>query len=307
MAKLLGTVIFILLIVGSSFDVAQAKVMISELEWKSDYHMALWRAKSEGKIALFYFTRPGHMQVAQDEFENDTLSNEQVRKHLQEMVLISVPVSYTVQYNNAPKQLQSFPDYDRLRDLPGVALVDYRNKNSPFYAKVISAYPFINHAYTLAPIYKPFKAWSATTLLALLQDIPMGTLLERDVALSKHPSVSGTYFELVPNGSLIAINNADWENIHLTNKARQRVGRKPLAYSHHLSLGCRGHAAWMDGRNNLSHASGVRENIAMGYYNASAIVNMWINSSGHYNNMINGSSNYIGVASHNDYWCQRFQ
>lgn len=55
----------------------------------------------------------------------------------------------------------------------------------------------------------------------------------------------------------------------------------------------------------------VGENIAMGYTDAAAVMNGWMNSSGHRANILNGNYNVIGLglaenSSGQKYWTQNF-
>ena len=54
--------------------------------------------------------------------------------------------------------------------------------------------------------------------------------------------------------------------------------------------------------------SAAGENIAMGYQTASAVVNAWMNSSGHRANILNSSFTQmaIGYVESGNYWCQMF-
>ena len=76
--------------------------------------------------------------------------------------------------------------------------------------------------------------------------------------------------------------------------------------------GARNHAHWMASNNNLSHGSGVTENIGMGQTSSGEIVNNWMNSPGHRSNILDGSLTRIGVAvayssNGTPYWCQQFR
>ena len=48
------------------------------------------------------------------------------------------------------------------------------------------------------------------------------------------------------------------------------------------------------------------ENIAAGYSTPEAVVNGWMNSSGHRANILNSSFTHIGVGYYNGYWVQMF-
>ena len=97
-----------------------------------------------------------------------------------------------------------------------------------------------------------------------------------------------------------------------TNAARSRSGLPPLAADGQLMNGARNHARWMARNRNLSHGSGVTENIGMGQTSASEAVSSWMNSSGHRANILGGGHTRIGVAMAHSadgtaYWCQQFR
>ena len=97
-----------------------------------------------------------------------------------------------------------------------------------------------------------------------------------------------------------------------TNAARARSGLPPLVADGQLMNGARNQARWMARNRNLSHGSGVTENIGMGQTSASEAVSSWMQSSGHRANILGGGHTRIGVAMVHSadgtaYWCQQFR
>jgi len=97
-----------------------------------------------------------------------------------------------------------------------------------------------------------------------------------------------------------------------TNAARARSGLGPLTADSQLMNGARNHARWMAQNRNMSHGSGVTENIAMGQTSASGATSSWMQSSGHRANILGGGHTRIGVAmarsaNGTPYWCQQFR
>ena len=97
-----------------------------------------------------------------------------------------------------------------------------------------------------------------------------------------------------------------------TNAARAHSGLPPLAADGQLMNGARNHARWMASHRNLSHGSGVTENIGMGQSSAAEAVSSWMQSSGHRANILDAGHTRIGVAmAHSQdgkaYWCQQFR
>ncbi|MDQ0160356.1 putative YkwD family protein [Alkalibacillus salilacus] len=110
----------------------------------------------------------------------------------------------------------------------------------------------------------------------------------------------------------------------LTNAERQDQGRSPLTYSTELSKVAEEKAKDMYNNNYFSHTSptygspfdmmnqfGINyrtagENIAKGQPSASAVVQDWMNSTGHRRNILSPDFNRIGVGSYQGHWVQMF-
>lgn len=114
--------------------------------------------------------------------------------------------------------------------------------------------------------------------------------------------------------------------INLVNNHRKQHGLKPLTANWQLSRVARYKSQDMHDRKYFSHTSptygspfqmikafGISyrtagENIAKGQTTPNAVVNAWMNSSGHRANILNGSFTQIGVGyvSSGHYWTQMF-
>ena len=110
----------------------------------------------------------------------------------------------------------------------------------------------------------------------------------------------------------ITLSKTESAVIARTNAARARSGLPPLAADEQLMNGARNHARWMARNRNLSHGTGVAENIAMGQTSASEATSSWMQSSGHRANILDSGHTRIGVAvAHSAdgtaYWCQQFR
>jgi uncharacterized protein YkwD len=111
----------------------------------------------------------------------------------------------------------------------------------------------------------------------------------------------------------------------LVNDARADVGCQPLAVDDKLTAAAQLHAEDMSARNYMEHvnpegmdpqdraaAQGftdpVGENIAMGYPDAQAVMDGWMNSPGHRANIENCDYQTIGIGVDSDgwYWAQDF-
>lgn len=116
------------------------------------------------------------------------------------------------------------------------------------------------------------------------------------------------------------------EVVRLVNEIRNKNGLKPLSEDWQLSRVARYKSQDMKDKNYFSHTSptygspfqmmksfGITyktagENIAKGYATPEAVVNGWMNSSGHRANILNSSFTHIGVGyvSGGNYWTQMF-
>lgn len=112
--------------------------------------------------------------------------------------------------------------------------------------------------------------------------------------------------------------------VDLVNKERSKAGLKPLATQANLTKVAAAKAADMRQNGYFDHQSptygspfdmmkqfGVTysyagENIAKGQRTPSEVMNAWMNSEGHRQNIMNANFTHIGVAYDNGYWVQEF-
>lgn len=102
---------------------------------------------------------------------------------------------------------------------------------------------------------------------------------------------------LVPNPSKVPLTENQFEVIRLTNAARQEKGLPPLIVSAKLIDTAKNSSDGMQAIGRMKHGltSGwSRENIAMGQRSPEEVVRAWLNSPGHYANIMSNSK-YIGV------------
>lgn len=140
-------------------------------------------------------------------------------------------------------------------------------------------------------------------------------------------------FDLIYPGQTIqiptldaAVTSYEQEVIRLVNEIRKENGLNALTYNWELSRVARYKSQDMKDNNYFSHTSPVYgtpfqmiksfgisfksagENIAKGYATPQAVVNGWMNSSGHRANILNANYTQIGVGyvSGGSYWTQMF-
>ena len=123
-----------------------------------------------------------------------------------------------------------------------------------------------------------------------------------------------------------SVTNYEKEVVRLVNEERAKNGLKPLTYDWELSRVARIKSQDMKDNKYFSHTSpiygspfqmmksfGIKyrsagENIARGQATPQAVVNAWMNSSGHRANILNSSFTHIGVGyvANGKYWTQMF-
>ena len=123
-----------------------------------------------------------------------------------------------------------------------------------------------------------------------------------------------------------SVTSFEKEVIRLVNEERKARGLSPLTYDWQLSRVARYKSQDMKDNNYFSHTSptygspfemmksfGITyrtagENIAKGYKTPKAVVEGWMNSSGHRANILNSSFTHIGVGyvASGNYWTQMF-
>ena len=148
---------------------------------------------------------------------------------------------------------------------------------------------------------------------------------------SANPQIKN--FDLIYPGDKITIPTLDskvtgyeQEGIRLVNEIRAENGLKALTYDWELSRVARYKSQDMKDNGYFSHTSPVYgtpfqmiknfgisyrsagENIAKGYSTPQAVVNGWMNSSGHRANILNANYTHIGVGyvASGNYWTQMF-
>ena len=148
---------------------------------------------------------------------------------------------------------------------------------------------------------------------------------------SANPQIAN--FDLIYPGQRIniptldtSITSYEQEVIRLVNEIRKQNGLNALTYDWELARVARYKSQDMKDNNYFSHTSPVYgspfqmiknfgisyhsagENIAKGYATPQAVVNGWMNSSGHRANILNASYTHIGVGyvAGGNYWTQMF-
>ncbi len=178
-------------------------------------------------------------------------------------------------------------------------------------------------------------SFAATTHTVKSGDSMWKIAVKYEVGLSEiidaNPHISNP--ELIYPGQVItipttdtAVVNYEKEVIRLVNQKRAEKGLSPLKEDWELSRVARFKSQDMKDKNYFSHTSptygspfdmiksfgisykSAGENIAKGQSTPQAVVNAWMNSSGHRANILNSSYTHIGVGyvAQGKYWTQMF-
>ena len=152
---------------------------------------------------------------------------------------------------------------------------------------------------------------------------------EKQPGSSKPETNQGSTSEQPTTSTESSLSQYELKVVELVNAERQKNGLKPLTIDEKLSQVARLKSADMRDNNYFSHQSptygspfdmmkkfGISyrtagENIAAGQRTPEAVVQAWMNSSGHRANILNANFTHIGVGyvqgdSYGTYWTQQF-
>ncbi len=190
-------------------------------------------------------------------------------------------------------------------------------------------------ALLLMPVITVKAAGSNVTHTVVYGDSLWKIAARYEVGLSEIKSANPQIknYDLIYPGQIINIPTSDasvttyeQEVIRLVNEIRVQNGLKPLTYDWELSRVAHYKSQDMKDNSYFAHNSPVYgtpfqmirnfginfrsagENIAKGYATAQAVVNGWMNSSGHRANILNANYTKIGVGyvPAGNYWTQMF-
>jgi|GEM_PF-3070600 len=202
-------------------------------DWLTDYQKATQEAKTEEKMLLIYFTnekeetscKKFESETLEDEEIKNLLDNyvllrlpmdakigEEVSNPIEQVGFVSKnkemesketqkkllsenhSVSpFSVQEISSKTSLLSSPPFTEMLNTPGLAVIDYKNKDADYYAQVVSVFPFLNK--------KPYNIFETKTILKL----PPGSVTQRSMiyAVRVHPekpkSTDGELNEMLEN------------------------------------------------------------------------------------------------------------
>ncbi len=143
--------------------------------WHADYSQAVAQAKRDGKMLLIHFVDENNPRSRN--LESIALQDADVGRLLRRYELLRVPHDATVAIDEQEVVLLKHEAFSEMLGQPGLAIVDYANRNTAHYETVVSQFPLTE---TLS--------YSARQLAVML-DLPPGTLTQRTLiyAVRTHP------------------------------------------------------------------------------------------------------------------------
>jgi hypothetical protein len=151
------------------------------LKWESDYGHAVRQATEEHKMLVIYFEGPQACTYCR-QFEARTLSDAKIQQLLAGYVPLRLKSTAEIIVDGKSVLLLGHPSFAEMLRRPGVAILDLRDKKSPYFNQVVSVLPFTSNRFATS-------SYSGTRALATLLDLPTGTLTQRTMvfAVRMHP------------------------------------------------------------------------------------------------------------------------
>lgn len=145
--------------------------------WHADYVAAVKQAVTDHKLLLIWFRNPAAAESA--EFEKHVLEQPSIAAAIaRRYVAAKIPLDAKTDWEAQPAPLLAHASFYEMQRLPGLAIVDFTDADSPQYGLVVSAHPFAR-----GPL--------AAEKLAVLLDLPRGSLTQRTLiyAVRTHPDL----------------------------------------------------------------------------------------------------------------------
>lgn len=159
-------------------DTKAATVDGRSLEWHTEFAAAHAKAKREGRMLLVNFTPEGD-DAGQRQLDSALEKDRSLERRLRSLVLARVPSEYKSQAADYDGRLVDHPAFRYLSGGTGVAIIDLKHSDAPYYGKVVTALPFARGKY-----YR----WR-NSQLAVALELPAGTITQRTMiwAVRIHP------------------------------------------------------------------------------------------------------------------------
>ncbi len=161
--------------------VFQVSLPVSEdqpapIHWQDDYARAVMDAEEQGKMLFIYFCDPG-CKCGCNRFKSETLDDPAVCAKLRDYVCLQAPLDASIIADGKKVVLLEHEAFKEMLGKPGIAIIDYRRRDSQEYGQVVSAFPITG------------RLWYPPEKMAVILDLPEGTLTQRTLifAVRTHP------------------------------------------------------------------------------------------------------------------------
>ena len=170
-------------------------VVVSGLEWRTDYNKAYQAAKRDKRMLLINLTSTStnNQQASVDKH----IATPAMMKKLQGVERLRLPVDAEITVDGKAQKLVSFAAFSQLQGGPGFVLLDLKNEGTNHYGHAVNVLPYSSGKY---------YHWQNNHLSVVL-DLPPGTLTQRTMiwAVRTHPeapqSTYGSHHPTLANGA----------------------------------------------------------------------------------------------------------
>lgn len=170
-------------------------VVVSGLEWRTDYNKAYQAAKRDKRMLLINLTgaSTSNQQASVDKY----IATPAMMKKLQGVERLRLPVDAEITVDGKARKLVSFGAFSQLQGGPGFVLLDLKNAGTNHYGHAVNVLPYSSGKY---------YHWQNNHLSVIL-DLPPGTLTQRTMiwAVRTHPeapqSTYGSHHPTLANGA----------------------------------------------------------------------------------------------------------
>jgi hypothetical protein len=162
-------------------SVNQQATASGPIQWHTNYLAANQQAKAAARPMFIFFHATGDNAV-RDQFESRSLTDEILAPYREQYVWTRLPLDARCTFQGRDMRVLDHPAFREMRGRQGVAIVDFRNPQAPYYAHAVSQFP-LSSIRNCPPDY-----------LKIILDLPAGSLTQRTMifAIRIHPEGPGS-------------------------------------------------------------------------------------------------------------------
>jgi len=146
--------------------------------WLDDYGTAMRQARSREKMLLIHFTSPQSAQLCR-QVEDRMASDDAIATLARDFVFVRLPVDAAIQVDRRRVALLRHGSMREMHGSPGLAIIDMKHKDQPYYGHTVSSFPYLRSK------YYQFRVEYLPSIMSL----PPGTITQRTMvwAVRVHP------------------------------------------------------------------------------------------------------------------------